>query len=197
MPDLPWRPPPRVKPRDHALSAGTIVFRSHSLAFGPVYFGNRQEYRFDCPDGNFGVLYAAETEFGAFSETFMREPQIAMVSESDLTSRGVSTLRVTRSLRLLEVMGSGLNALGVTSLITSSPQGQYAAPQSLSKWAYHHANGFDGIAFIARHDNQQVCYALFDKCLNDVIAVAPSATWAETTLLARMLDKYPRVAVVP
>jgi hypothetical protein len=53
-----------VPPVDFTAGTGTVVefdkpiFRSHSLSRHLVFFGKTGQFRFDAPDGSYGVLYA-------------------------------------------------------------------------------------------------------------------------------------------
>jgi RES domain len=71
-------------------------------------------------------------------------------------------LQSTRALRLVELHGPGLSVLGATAQITASPP-PYESPQAWSVALHNHPNMFDGIAYRARHDNGEICYALFDR----------------------------------
>jgi hypothetical protein len=50
----------------------TLWFRSHQLAKDPVYFGKGMAYRWDAPEGDYGVLYLGADEFCAFMESIGR-----------------------------------------------------------------------------------------------------------------------------
>ncbi len=45
-------------------------YRVHRCALGPLFFGNTVTYRFDAPDSEYGVLYCARAQAGAFIEVF-------------------------------------------------------------------------------------------------------------------------------
>jgi len=69
LPDLAKKTIPIVD-----LIEGTVIYRSHSLAYGPIYFGKRKLQRFDDPKVEYGVLYVAHERAGAFVETYLRFP---------------------------------------------------------------------------------------------------------------------------
>ena len=71
-------------------------------------------------------------------------------------------LHSTRALQLVELHGPGLSVLGATAEVTASPP-PYELPQTWSAALHNHPNMFDGIAYRARHDNGEICYALFDR----------------------------------
>jgi hypothetical protein len=140
-------------------------------------------------------LYVSRTNFGAFVETFVREPATALISSADLAARGLSELSVTRPLRLLELMGAGLTAMGVTALITATPEGDYNDAQAISHWAFNHPSGFDGIAYMARHDNEQLCVALFDRASAALTIQHGPTPWNDSVLLSQVLSRYEQLGL--
>jgi hypothetical protein len=44
----------------------------HQTRYSPIFFGRTAQFRFDAPSHEYGTLYVAEDEFGAFVETFGR-----------------------------------------------------------------------------------------------------------------------------
>lgn len=79
------------------LPAGHGLVRVHALNRGPVFFGpapgSRPQNRFDAPDQEYRVLYAAEHLEGAFVETALRR-----ANSTRNASRRLSTTR-TGSMR--------------------------------------------------------------------------------------------------
>ena len=71
-------------------------------------------------------------------------------------------LKVARSLILLQLAGPGLGRVGATAEVTHSGL-PYDVPQSWSAAIHALAQKFDGIAYHARHDDNEVCYGLFDR----------------------------------
>ena len=74
--DLPDR-----SPLLFSLDEGTVLSRLHDKDFTPIYFGTKTKFRFDSPDGSFGVLYAGFDEHCAFIETFGQSTGIRVVSK--------------------------------------------------------------------------------------------------------------------
>ena len=58
--------------------------RLHPSEYGAAYFGRMGASRFDDPRGEYGVLYVAEDAFGAFVETFLRNPELMIVDSREL-----------------------------------------------------------------------------------------------------------------
>jgi len=68
--------------------------RLHAAELEPDFFGRTGVNRFDDPEGEFGVLYAAEDAFGAFIEVYGRDPGLNLVVETDLRGRVLSEIAV-------------------------------------------------------------------------------------------------------
>jgi hypothetical protein len=158
-------PPTDIKarsPRFTTITITTTLYRFYRRGIEPIHFDRSREGRLNSPNASFGVLYAAQQRRGAFAETFLREPGHTLLAEDFIRQRGLVSLRSTRALRMANLHGAGLAVLGATAEITSSPQ-PYDVPQAWSAALQDHPDEFDGIAYRARHDNDEICYALFDR----------------------------------
>lgn len=160
--DLAARPPLEVK-----LRKGDIIHRFFTAIFDPLYFDRGRDGRLNAPDGSFGVLYAAKEPRGAFAETFLRVPGRTQLPTDLLSKKAYVTLQVLRPLRLVKLAGSGLARVGATAQVVHGGK-PYDAPQSWSAALHVHPNNYDGIAYNARHDDESLCYALFDRARRDV-----------------------------
>lgn len=184
-------PQPQLTGRDVPevlVAAGTEFYRSHRANHGPVYFGKGPIYRFDDPAGVYGVLYAAHQLEGAFAETHLRKPGRRYVDRSDLAARRWSRLHTVRSLRLLPLHGRYLAQVGATAEVTHGPADRYDLPRRWSSEA--RTAGFDGIEYRSRHDDDQLCLALFEGG-DPVVASGPPNDWlSNLEVLARILDRY-------
>ena len=164
-------PPPnlnRRKPRRLDLPSGTILHRFYRLEFEPIHFDPSRRGRFNAPDGSYGVFYGAKTIDGAFAETFLREPGRTLLPPDFVAARGYVELQNTRTLKLIELGGKGLALLGATAEILHSGL-PYDRPQTWSKALHDHPAVPDGIAYGARHDDRELCYALFE-CARTAVA---------------------------
>lgn len=79
----------------------------------PLFFGRTGRNRFDDPLGEFGVLYAALDQHGAFIETFGQSTGNRALSTAELAERHLSRLSTRRRLRLVllrrwEITGRGI-----------------------------------------------------------------------------------------
>jgi hypothetical protein len=171
------------------VAVGALFYRCHGAQHGPVHFGKGPIYRFDDPAGAYGVLYAAHRLEGAFVEAHLRNPGRRYVDRVDLAQRRWSRLRIVRSLRLVPLHGPFLAQAGATAEITHGPADRYDLPRRWS--AAIHAAGFDGIEYRSRHDDDQLCVALFDRGDSPVEPSGPPADWlADLAALGRILDRY-------
>ena len=159
------RPPPdlsRRQPVFAVLPAGSIVHRFHSAAYEAIFFDRSRDSRFNSPDGSYGVLYTAEARTGAFAETFLRDPGQTVLPADLLARKAYTGLTVTRALRLIRLTGPGLARLGATAEVAHGGL-PYDIPQIWSAALHAHPAAPDGIAYTARHDDESLCYALFDR----------------------------------
>lgn len=146
------------------LPAGANFVRIHRLKDHPIWFGPKPgtppNYRFDAPAGEYRTLYAAETLVGAFVETILRSNR-RVLAPAFLHDRKWSILRVARPLRIAKLYDNGLLWHGVDASICAG--NSYAEPQQLALALFNAFPDVDGIAYRARHNNGEICYALFDR----------------------------------
>jgi hypothetical protein len=156
-PDLAARVPEFVD-----LASGVVMERFYSNAFAPVHFDRSRAGRMNAPDGSYGVLYAAADLRGAFAETFLRTPGRTLLPLDLIKRKSRVRLRLKRALRLIKFAGPGLAKLGATAEVSHRGL-PYDAPQSWSKAIHALSAAPDGLAYRARHDDDALCYALFDR----------------------------------
>lgn len=159
------RPPADVARRTPAfetLAAGADVHRFFGTAFDPIHFDRSDRGRFNDPAGNYGVLYTAKSQRGAFAETFLRTPDRTVLATDVVAGKGYVRIQVTRPLRLIRLAGAGLARVGATAeVVHGGPP--YAIAQSWSAALHTHPSMADGIAYNARHDDEALCFAIFDR----------------------------------
>jgi hypothetical protein len=155
-PDLPRRKPHLVD-----LADGSIVHRFYTARFEPIFFDKSRSGRLNAPDGTYGVLYAAATLAGAFAETFLRHPGRTLLARDFLASKAYVRLGIRKPLRLIKLSGPGLGRLGATAEVVHSGL-PYDVPQAWSAALRAHPVAPHGIAYNARHDDEALCYAIFE-----------------------------------
>ncbi|QYJ15618.1 hypothetical protein Rxycam_01442 [Rubrobacter xylanophilus DSM 9941] len=135
-------------------------FRLHAAGRDPVFFGRTGLNRFDDPEREFGVLYAAEDVFGAFIEVYGRDPGLNLVAETDLRRRVISELAVEGGLRLVDLTGPGAARIGATGAISTDPHGLV---RPWSRAIHEHPSSPDGIYYRLKHDLGRKGIAIFDR----------------------------------
>lgn len=161
------------------LDPGTPLVRVHHMDNSPVWFGPAQGAlpgsRFDAPGGEFGTLYVAETLKGAFVETVLRKAN-RIVARPFVEQRAFSVLRPKRELTLVQVHGDGLIQLGVTSDICAGDD--YGPSQALALALYTKLP-LDGLAYRARHNNDEICYAVNDRVAVDDLEIVETSLFSD------------------
>ncbi|HVQ70167.1 MAG TPA: RES family NAD+ phosphorylase [Bradyrhizobium sp.] len=158
-------PPPDLDSRNPELlqlRAGTIIHRFYTREYEPVFFDPGLSGRLNAPDGSYGVLYCAKEPSGAFAETFLRTPGRRLIDADLLRRKAYARLQVRSKLSLIRLAGPGLAILGATAEVVHGGL-PYAVPQAWSKALFNHPIAADGIAYHARHDDEALCYAIFDR----------------------------------
>ncbi len=116
----------------------------------------------NAPDGGYGVLYAAGSVRGAFAETFWRTPGRKLIPLDFVLGMARASLRISGALKLVKLSGFGLARLGATAEVTHGGL-PYEVPQAWSRAIHDLDLKPDGIAYNARHDDEALCYAIFDR----------------------------------
>jgi hypothetical protein len=135
----------------------------HPSIYGAIHFGraaNAANKRFDDPLRQYGVLYAAEDEFGSFAEVFLRNPDLRIVARSELDARTLSRLDSPEELRLVDLTGPGLQKARIDPTRLT---GDYEGSQSLSREIFEHPEAPDGIRYRVKHDPNRIGVALFER----------------------------------
>lgn len=186
LPDLKGKTVPIVE-----IPQGTTLYRSHSLRYGPIFFGKKKLHRFDDPHGKYGVLYVAREPAGAFVETFLRFPAPTLIGRSDLDSSGCANIEAMREMRFVPLHSHYMVPLGVTAQVAHGPASAYDLSRLWSRAIYEHATDVDGIEYRSRHDDSLICLAIFDRAEDALRVTLASPSWtAPSTRLAPLLDKY-------
>ncbi|MEY2831967.1 MAG: hypothetical protein RLZZ574_1225 [Cyanobacteriota bacterium] len=125
-----------------------------------IYYDASGCGRFDIK-GQLGVLYLGKTIEAAFIETFGRNLGQRFVSRDMIKTRFLFAIESDRPLKLLQLYGAGLAKLGVDSELSSGRE--YRLPRLWCEAIYSHPQQVDGIYYMSRHDNTQLCCGLFDR----------------------------------
>lgn len=144
--------------------SGSEFVRIHQTKDAALWFGpkpnNSPAYRFDAPRGQYRTLYGARRLEGAFAETILRQGR-RIIARDYVELRQWSVIRTLRELRLVQLYDYGLAWHGVTADICAGDD--YASAQQFAAGLHGQHPDLDGIAYRARHNNGEICYALFDR----------------------------------
>lgn len=183
-PDLARRELPIV---EEAVARGPWT-RMHDSRHDPIFFGRTGRNRFDDPEGEYGVLYAAEDAFGAFLETFGRTPGRNLVSRERLAVRPLAGIEADGPLRLVDLTGPGLARIGATGSISTEAREK---AQAWSRALYLHPSAPDGLRYRLRHDPARIGVAIFERA--GELRAGPLGTLLAPQnegLLAEILGEY-------
>lgn len=168
----------------------TAWFGMHRADVAPLAFDRSTRHRFNAPDGQFGVLYCASDANCVFIETFGDTIwQNRTVSLAELQQRSLMEVTMPPSLRLVDLTGPRLAALGADLRLTTGTH-RIGREWSLAFWA--HPQRPDGIHYVSRRDSEQTCIALYDRASTALVArrTIGLADPPHVSLLADMLDTY-------
>ncbi|HVZ38229.1 MAG TPA: RES family NAD+ phosphorylase [Candidatus Kapabacteria bacterium] len=170
---------------------GEVCFRIHRTVHDPLWFGPDTTIpvsgRFNAPDCEYGVCYFGTSFDVAFAETLLRNPANRLLSSIDLAKRSVSTGHLIRQIRLVQLHGAGLNRLRISA---ETVHGAHDVCRQLALALWEHPQKLDGIAYRSRFDNDELCFALFDRAGDAVAIDTTEGLMDDAHRLARTLDKY-------
>jgi hypothetical protein len=167
-------------------------------------FRRNSRFRFDAPDGSFGVLYAAFDLETAFVETIVRakahplpagEP--LLIERETLALRYVTKLsgRVRgRTLHLVQLHGSGLPAVKTDNQIATVDD--YPTTQQWAKAFHDHPETVDGIIYMSRYLGDRRSVVFFDRA-RDAIEFGDTLPLLHHPELAQLLDTYHVNLILP
>ncbi|RBP15542.1 RES domain-containing protein [Roseiarcus fermentans] len=165
------RPPPDLHRRSPDLldvATGSTLHRFYTAAFDPIHFDRSGAGRFNAVDASHGVLYCAMSVAGGFAETFLRTPGRTLIDPAFLRRKAYVRLAVVAPLRFVRLYGPGMAKIGATAEVAHGGL-PYILPQSWAKAIADHPIRPDGLVYHARHDDTELCCAIFDRASACVI----------------------------
>jgi hypothetical protein len=193
-------PPSDLNQRDLQLVKVTgSLFRIHTLKDNPIYFRKivplspNLGYRFDDPQGKFGVLYAARKQNGAFAEVFLRELASRLIDLDEVIQRGLSELHLS-PLRCVDLTGNVLRSLACDNRIATDIN--YEQTQKWSRALHDHPAQPDGLIYLSRHDPQFHCLAIFERAKKKIRTGVPTQLISQMDWIAERLETY-QLGVAP
>ena len=167
-----------------------VLFRTHHIGRGPLYFGKDRLSRFDSPDGGYGVLYAGRDAYCAFIEGVARTPG-QVITTGALKQRALSQLKAVRPLRLIDLTESGsLLRVGADARLFSGP---HRASQPWSKAFHGHPVQADGLVYPSRLDPRRHNIALFQgrvPRIHELSRQSWYATGPQRLILTEIIEHY-------
>jgi RES domain len=147
------------------------------------------QHHFDAPGGEYRTLYCAARLAGAFVESVLRKPAGRIIARAFIEERGWSELTTRRPLRLAKLRDEGLHWHGTDAAISASSD--YTAPRRMASALYAAFPEADGIAYRTRHNNGEVCFALFDRVsAADLVAGSPQRFAEHRAMVDEMMTHH-------
>jgi hypothetical protein len=152
--------------KSEVLETGSTLVRIHHRDNGAIWFGPKPglppAYRFDALAGEYRMMYVAAAIEGAFVETILHgKTEEQLVSRAYIEQRAWSEFTTVRPFKLMKLYDEGLFWHGTDAGISAMPS--YVASRRIALAAYHEGLDLHGIAYRSRHDNGELCFALFDR----------------------------------
>lgn len=166
------------------LSAGSRLHRIHRTGRDGAEFnagvpGAFSGGRFDCTDGSYGVLYAADTPDSAVAETVLRDTPLVdrgarVVPFARVAGRALALLETRRDLRLASLHGAAAAAIGQGLWLTKSDATDYPLTREWARAIHDDETQPDGLIWRPRFDEDGLAVVLFgDRCA-EALAVVQS-----------------------
>ncbi len=115
-------------------------------------------------------FYTAPRKPQARSETSLRTPGHRLIDADLMSRKAYVQLKVRSELALIKLAGPGLAIVGATAEVVHGGL-PYDVSQAWSKALSNHPVKAHGIAYYARHDDEALCYAIFDRASAAIIEV--------------------------
>lgn len=146
--------------------------RLHLRAHGPLYYGKRRLNRFDDPDGAYGVLYLGQDLGCCLAEVLLPRLEDLVLAPEDIAPYAVSVLRSLEPLRLVDLSGDGVIAIGADASLATGP---HAVSRCWSAALYAHPDRPDGIYYRARSAPGRLAAAVFERASAKLAVAGPPA----------------------
>lgn len=147
-------------------------------------------YRFDSPDGRYGVCYLGLTEEAAFVEGVLhRGIPRRIISEKTLANRAISDIQVQEDIRAVRLHGRHLVGNGATAAVVHGDDYR-GLSQPWSRAIHDHPTRPDGIVYTAKHDDSVMALALFERAAHKIAAGAGHPLSGRDLRTLRLLDRY-------
>ncbi len=164
-----------------------------------LYFGKARRYRFDDPEGDYGVLYAGRDIQCAFIETFgdSRGPTGDLeIARGDVAKSCIALIVILRRLHVVDLSGPGSAQIQADARLTAG--GDYGLSQRWGRTIFEHPQRPDGVLYRARHDQNRLSLALFSRASDALTETLQGGLFEPNTrpLLTEILREY-KIALLP
>jgi hypothetical protein len=168
--------------KSEILEMGSTIIRIHHKDNGAIWFGPKPglppAYRFDAPAGDYRTMYAAAAIEGAFVETILHgKAEVQIVSRGYVEQRAWTEFGTVRPFKLMKLYDEGLFWHGTDAGISATPS--YTRSRQIALAAFREDPDVDGIAYRSRHDNGELCFALFDRVTSADLDVGQTRLFQE------------------
>jgi hypothetical protein len=176
------------------LRAGGTLHRAHAVGAGVIFFGpgagKAPRYRFDSPDGSYGVCYLGLSEEAAFVEGVVHQPVPRRVfSEASLAARAIATVHIAENIRAVRLYGRFLIGNGADAAVVHGDD-YLSVSQPWSRAIHEHRDRVDGILYTARHDDSVQALVLFERAAHKIRAGSSHPLSGSDLRTLRLLDRY-------
>lgn len=165
------------------------MYRFHSRGRNPLYFGRLRTYRFDDPEGAYGVMYVGLSLDAAFLETFGRTGS-RVVTRSELEAKSLAVVHSSRSASVVDLAAEGaLARIGADARLFA---GDREVAQRWSRAIRSLPSTPDGILYPTRREPRHAAIALFDH-VEEYLEVELRGSMLEAqnaAMLGEILDRY-------
>jgi len=191
--------------KSEILEADSTIVRIHHKNNGAIWFGPKPgvapAHRFDAPAAEYRMMYAAVAIEGAFVETILHgKSGEQIVRRAYVDQRAWTEFATVRAFRLMKLYDEGLFWHGTDASISAMPS--YSKSQQVALAAFREGADLDGVAYRSRHDNGELCIALFDRVTSSDLDVRRTQLFHEQphicdSLMARYGAVYDTSPPVP
>jgi hypothetical protein len=174
-----------------------VLWRVHRMEHGPLFFGPGSGKspigRFDAPAGEYGTCYFGATPGVAILETLVRGLRIPIIPRSALKVRGLTSVAVSKPLRMVRLEGKGLSSFGISAHEISGPE--LTECQQLARLVHREIGYADGIQYRSRWDTSELCWAVFDRARDRVSHIFGTQRLDNPAVVQPALLPYRHVSV--
>lgn len=166
-PDPPRELPPALIT---TIAAGTSVWRIHGATRGAADLNPtprprvRAGGRFDSLDGTYSYLYIGDSPAAAVAETLCRNLPVdqspRLIPRAQITGRVLSELHTTRTVRVVDLTGTGATRINAGVWLTKCDPSGYLHTRRWAAAILAANPGIDGVQYRPRHDENTLAWML-------------------------------------